>query len=72
MKNGRYFELKFPGKPIFNKKELSDVSAIYHQYISITTEAKIEIVLKRPELRDRAITQFNPIFLLASKAKIEV
>ena len=84
LKNGRYFHLKFPGKPIYKllpdgilldlikKKELSDLSAIYHRSISMTTEAKLEIVLKRPDLRDRAINQFNPILLFASKAKNEV
>ena len=84
VRDGNYFELKLPYQQTFKLladkilldliyiKDVSELSAVYHRAISITAESKLEIVLKRPQLRERHTQQYNPIILLGAKAKTRI
>ena len=85
VKDGKFFRLTFPNtRRIFNlladdvllklieNKNFSHLSAIYHRAWSITDSSKIEVVLRRPYLRDAYVKQYNPVVLLAAKAKTSI
>ena len=83
-KEGFYFHLKLPNLPAFNLctdsileqfimiKKFTPLSAIYHRSISITTKQNLEIVFRRPQLKDAVTMSYNPIFLLAAGARTEI
>ena len=81
---GQLFLLKLPNSlpiklladkvllDLITNEGFSELSAIYHRAMSITGESKLELVIKRPEFRDKHTKQYNPVLLLAARAETTI
>ena len=79
-----YFQLKLSSYPIFyleidemlqhllHCSDFSKLSAIYHRAVAISSKTGVEIVLRRPCLRDCLTLQYSPMILLAAESTIEL
>ena len=38
----------------------------------MTGDSKLHVIIKRPELRERFVVQYNPVLLLAAKGKTSI
>ena len=50
----------------------SKLCAIYHRAVTVSAKPGVEIVLKRPFLRDCYTLEYNPLILLAAESTVEM
>ena len=57
---------------MIEEHQFSDFCALYHRCISLTDKPGLELVFRRPMLRDAMTLPYKPLFLLAAKARTEI
>ena len=80
----KFFQLKISSYPIFKVEKdkmlqqllqysgFSKLCAIYHRAVTVSAKPGVEIVLKRPFLRDCYTLEYNPLILLAAESTVEM
>ena len=55
-----------------DNNEYSKLSAIYHRAITVASQPGIEVVMKRPCLRDCSTNSYSPLVLLAAESPVDI